>query len=105
MLNRVLDEILRDRLVHAQQACVGGYDIVLNNVRMRSAFGDGLHRNASDHGVALLMLLLDHSKWNNFLSWSWIERCLRRSGLPRALLLMVLALLRFGARFVLRGVE
>ena len=104
MLNRVLDEILRDRLVHAQQACVGGYDIVLNSVRMRSAFGDGLHRNASDHG-ALLMLLLDRSKRNHFLSWSWIEQCLRRSGLPRALLLMVLALLRFGARFVLRGVE
>ncbi len=105
MLNKVLDERLKEVLGDTQQAFVSGRDIIVNNVRMHSVFNDWLQHHGDEEEATLLMLLLDCSKGYNFLSWSWVERCLETAQLPIALRQLVTAMLRCEARLVINGQE
>ncbi len=105
MLNVLLDEVGKDALGPAQQAFLSGRDIIVNNIRMHTTFGDWLQQHFDSDRAIMMLVLLDCSKGFNFLSWTWIERCLTKAHLPEPLRRMIMAMLQCEARLVLNGHE
>ena len=103
-MNKVLDEVCKDTIHATQQAFFSGRDILVNNIRMHTVFREWAARSGSGDQV-LLLLLLDCSKGCNFLSWSWIRRCLRRARLPQQLCTMIESMIEGEVRLVIQEFE
>ena len=84
MSHRVLQEVCATSISRAQQAFIHGWNIVRNNVRLRTAFRD-MMTEATEGDVALsdlgMLLLLDCTKGYNLLDRQWIRRCLEAAKL------------------------
>ena len=105
MVNTLLDEVCQHQIHAAQQAFLKNRDILVNNIRMHSVYRDWIQEHPGEEGELLLLLLLDCTKRYNLLSWQWLERVLRASGLPDSLRQIILSLVPGEARLVLNGHE